>query len=125
MHYDEWLVENFTSSFLVLSYFQLLCDFCQKFYKEIKIFKTDFQTFFKVVLCHKFYVLAKVDSKMAVRIVSKILQKNVYFVCLVFKGALSSLKQFLETERPLKMVKNAAYFTSNALFVRKIFKFLS
>ena len=43
----------------------------------------------------------------------------------VFQGALSSLRQFLITESPLKMMKNASYFTSKALFVLKIFKFLS
>ena len=37
----------------------------------------------------------------------------------------SSLGQFLATESPLKMVKNAFYFTSKALFVLKLFKFLS
>ena len=42
-----------------------------------------------------------------------------------FKGALSGLGQFLATESPLKMMKNAFYFTSKALFVLKIFKFLS
>ena len=42
-----------------------------------------------------------------------------------FKGALSGLRQFLATESPLKMMKNAFYFTSKALFVLKIFKFLS
>ena len=41
------------------------------------------------------------------------------------KGALSGLRQFLATESPLKMMKNAFYFTSKALFVLKIFKFLS
>ena len=41
------------------------------------------------------------------------------------KGALSGLRQFLETESLLKMMKNAFYFTSKALFVLKIFKFLS
>ena len=40
------------------------------------------------------------------------------------EGAPSSLRQFLAIERPLKMMKNA-YFTSKALFVLKIFKFLS
>ena len=40
------------------------------------------------------------------------------------KGALSDLKQFLLIESPLKMMKNAFYFTSKALFVLKIFKFL-
>ena len=40
-------------------------------------------------------------------------------------GALSGLRQFLATKSPLKMVKIAFYFTSKALFVLKIFKFLS
>ena len=31
-----------------------------------------------------------------------------------FKGALSGLRQFLETENPLKMMENAFYFTSKA-----------
>ena len=41
------------------------------------------------------------------------------------KGTLSCLKQFLATEAPLEMMKNVFYFTSKALFVPKIFKFLS
>ena len=41
------------------------------------------------------------------------------------KGALSVLRQFLATESPLKMTKNALYFTLRALFGLKIFKFLS
>ena len=41
------------------------------------------------------------------------------------KGALSGLRQILATESPLKMMKNAFYFTLIALFVLKIFKFLS
>ena len=39
--------------------------------------------------------------------------------------ALSDLRQYFATESPLKMIKNAFYFTSKALFVLKIFKFLS
>ena len=42
-----------------------------------------------------------------------------------FKGALSRLRRFLATESPFKMMKNAFYFTSKALFVLKIFKLLS
>ena len=38
--------------------------------------------------------------------------------------ALSGLRQFLVTESPLKLIKNA-YFTLKSLFVLKIFKFLS
>ena len=41
------------------------------------------------------------------------------------KGALSGLGQFVETENPLKIMKNAFYFTSKALFILKIFKLLS
>ena len=41
-----------------------------------------------------------------------------------FKGALQGLRQLLATESPLKMIKNAFYFTSKALFFLKIFKFL-
>ena len=43
----------------------------------------------------------------------------------IVKGALSGLRQFLATESPLKMMKNALYFTLKTLFVLKIFKFLS
>ena len=42
-----------------------------------------------------------------------------------FKGALSGLRQFLATGSRLKVMKNAFYFTLKALFVLKIFKFLS
>ena len=41
------------------------------------------------------------------------------------KGALSSLRHFLATENPLKTMKTAFYFTLKALFVLKIFWFLS
>ena len=44
---------------------------------------------------------------------------------LLVKGALSGLRQFLAIESPLKMMKNAFYFTSKALFVFKMFNFLS
>ena len=42
-----------------------------------------------------------------------------------FKGVLSGLRQFWGTETPLKMMKNAFYFTLKTLFVLNIFKFLS
>ena len=41
-----------------------------------------------------------------------------------FECALSGLRQLLPTERPLKMMKNAFYFTLKAIFVLNIFKFL-
>ena len=43
----------------------------------------------------------------------------------MLKAALSGLRQFLATESPLKMMKNAIYFTLKALFVLYIFKLLS
>ena len=48
---------------------------------------------------------------------------TIMLICI--KGALSVLRRFLATESPLKMMKNAFYFTSKALFALKIFKFLS
>ena len=45
------------------------------------------------------------------------------FDLLLLKSALSGLRHFLATESPLKMMKNAVYFTSKALFVLKIYKF--
>ena len=41
------------------------------------------------------------------------------------KGMLSGLRHFLATESPLKMIKNAFYFTTKVLFILKIFKFSS
>ena len=35
------------------------------------------------------------------------------------------MRQFLGTESPVKMMENAFYFTLKALFILKIFKFLS
>ena len=40
-----------------------------------------------------------------------------------FQGVLSGLRQFLASGSPLKMMKNAFYFTLKALFLHKIFKF--
>ena len=50
------------------------------------------------------------------------LYRNVTFLV---KGALSGLRQFSAIESPLKIMKNAFYYTSKALFVLKIFNFLS
>ena len=41
------------------------------------------------------------------------------------KGALSGVRQFVAAGNPLKMMKNAFNFTLKALFVLKIFRFLS
>ena len=40
-----------------------------------------------------------------------------------FKGALSGLRQCLATESPLKMMKNAFYFTSEALSFSRCLSF--
>ena len=45
-------------------------------------------------------------------------------VAFPLKGALSGLRQFLATKSPLKMMKNAFYFTSKVLSVLKMYKFL-
>ena len=42
-----------------------------------------------------------------------------------FKGALLGLRQFFATESRLKMMENVFYYILKALFVIKIFKFLS
>ena len=42
-----------------------------------------------------------------------------------FKGTLQGLRQFLISESPLIVMKNAFYFTVKVPFVLKIFKFLS
>ena len=49
---------------------------------------------------------------------------NLAKIVQLFKGAPSSLGQFLANESPLKMKKNAFYFNSKALSVLKIFKIL-
>ena len=43
----------------------------------------------------------------------------------MLKGALSGLRKCLATENHLKIMRNAFYFALKALFVLKIFKFLS
>ena len=54
----------------------------------------------------------------------KNIRTSEYYV-LILKDALSGLTKFLGIESPLKMMKNAFYFTLETLFVLKIFKFLS
>ena len=45
--------------------------------------------------------------------------------CKPIKNILSGLRQFLATESPIQMMKNAFYFALKVLFVLKIFQFLS
>ena len=60
------------------------------------------------------------------RVTGKRFWLEIVFSSLLYgiKGALSGLRQIAAAESPLKM-KNVFYLTSKALFVLKIFKFLS
>ena len=49
----------------------------------------------------------------------------IYLILVLFKDTLSGPRQFLATGSPLRVMKNVFYFTSESLFVLKIFKFLS
>ena len=43
---------------------------------------------------------------------------KLYAHCSVFKGVLSGLRQFMAGENPLKIMKNAFYFTSKSLCIK-------
>ena len=58
-------------------------------------------------------------------IISLDTSKSIQSEDIPFIDALSGLRQFSVAEIPLKMMQNAFYFTSKALFVLKIFKFFS
>ena len=51
--------------------------------------------------------------------------RSLYFRILHIKGAFSDMRHFLATNSPLKLIKNAFYFTLKTFFFFKIFKFLS
>ena len=59
------------------------------------------------------------------QILTKIWKIEISYPNLIVKGALSDLRPFLAIESPLKMMKNAFYFTLKACFFFKIFNFLS
>ena len=48
-----------------------------------------------------------------------------FYRILSLKAYFQVWENFLATESPLKLLRNAFYFTSKALFVLKLFKFLS
>ena len=48
---------------------------------------------------------------------------NIYISENVFNGAVSGPIHFLAPENPLKIMKNASYFTLKGAFVFKIFRF--
>ena len=52
------------------------------------------------------------------------LHESPLLIANIVKGAVSGLKQFLTTENPLKLIRNAFYFILKAVFVLMIFKFL-
>ena len=74
------------------------------------------------LLCQMYiqYLATFLDFIWNTKIIKSLLGKIVRL-----KGTLSSLRQVLATESPLKMMKNALYFTLTVLFVLKMFKFLS
>ena len=51
--------------------------------------------------------------------------KSPLLIANTVNSAVSGLRQFLATESPWKLKKNAFYFILKALFILKIFKFLS
>ena len=81
--------------------------------------KKQTNTEYNALLCHLFYRF------------DRLLETWVHWVLPVltannkFKSALSYLRQFLATESPLKMMKNASYFTLKAPIVLKLFIILS
>ena len=78
--------------------------------------------YFKVIFERMLERIQKSCTALVSKCVTNIfIQKQVKLV----KGALSALRQFLATESPLKVMKKVFCFTLKALFVLKIFKFLS
>ena len=107
--------------------------------------RTHFQFFCLCVLIYVLLNLTKILKSMTKPISMRVNQKPILqcfvdllfcFFCLhvllhlfskktLLKGARSGLRHFLATESPLKTMNNTFYFTLKALFVLKIFKFLS
>ena len=68
--------------------------------------KTNYRLYFHEVEC------ARCSVKKSVLKILEVSQENtVVEICEIFKGALSGLRHFLATERNLKMMKNAFYFS--------------
>ena len=61
---------------------------------------------------------------MSNRLFSVYLMNQIFQASVPFKGALSGMRQFLATESPSHMIKNAFHFTLKVIFVLKISKFL-
>ena len=89
----------------------------------------DFETFLRynrliaVDICYlSTFLKVKVEfNSVHLFLIASILGWSLYPI---IRGKLSGLRQFLAAESPLKMTKNAFYFTSKAFFILKICKFL-
>ena len=78
----------------------------------------------ETIFCHflmLYYIFLSPQVKRSVIISEKL----VYLICLRVVERLKGTLSGLAIESPLKMMKNAFYFTSKALLVLKIFKVLS
>ena len=76
---------------------------------------------FPILPCLPANAISRYDRNLSTLSLFQMLLKKT----LTLKDTFSGLRQFLVTESPLKMIINAFYFTSKALFVLKIFKSLS
>ena len=66
----------------------------------------------------------RVEASPYTRVQDQFLLPVIIQSSVINEDALSDLRQFLATERPLKMMKTDFYFTVKALFVLEIFQFL-
>ena len=84
-----------------------------------------FLIFFNLVHCMQIYPLNSCKLDWEENLFNVYIESIVFRIKILnFKDAFSVLRQFLTTESPLKVMKNAFYFTSKARFVLKIFKTL-
>ena len=93
----------------------------QEVWKNLKLVSISTKLVYSYVRCFSFCLNFVILSFFICLIISLHLSLNLLGAHLV-NGALSGLRQFLAADSPLKMMKNAFYFTSKALFVLKIFK---
>ena len=94
----------------------------KRIHKHLSLFKSKDYSYIQNPFEHLTYSFLKILHRvlnMSLKLLCSQACKFVKtFEC--FKGTLSSLRQFLETECPLKMMKNTFYFTLKALLVLKI-----
>ena len=68
--------------------------------------------------------LKSIEQLLHLKLITEINYCNLYVFACKCKGELSGLRQFLETESHLRMIKNVFYFTLKALLVFKIFDYI-